>query len=384
MKESMKKNYLLAPGPTPVFNKALAAMAQPIIHHRTPEFSELFQKTVENLKYLYQTESDVLILSSSGTGAMEASVVNTLSPGDKVIAVNSGKFGERWVKLCKTYGMKVFTIDVEWGKAVESSEIEKILESEKDIKAVFTTMSETSTGVKHDIEKIASIVSKHEETILVVDAITALGVMDLPVDKWGVDIVVSGSQKALMLPPGIATISVSQKAWKAVEKSTLPKFYFSLKAEKKAHDGNQTAFTPAVSLIIGLNESLKQVREEGLENLFARHKKFAEATREAMKELGLKLLAPKSPSDALTAAYVPDGVDGKKLVKHLSDRYSVTVAGGQDHLKGKIIRISHMGFVGEFDIIVGISALEMSLNDLGYPVKMGTGVKKAQERLCRN
>jgi len=379
----VKKNYLLAPGPTPVLDKALLAMSKPIIHHRTPEFSKLFAETLENLKYLYQTEGDVMLLSSSGTGAMEASVVNTLCEGDKVIAVNGGKFGERWKKLCTAYKMNVITIDVEWGKAVEPGKIQEIMEKEGDVRGVFTTMSETSTGTKNDIEAIAKIVSKYDDAILVVDAITGLGVMDLPVDKWGVDIVVSGSQKALMLPPGLATISVSQKAWKAVERSTLPKFYFDLKLERKAHSGNQTAFTPAVSLVIGLNESLKEIKKEGLSNLFARHKRFAEATREGMKGLGLKLLAPDSPSDALTAGYVPDGVDGKKLVKHLSDRYSVTVAGGQDHLKGKIIRIAHMGFVSEFDIITGISALEMSLKDLDYPVTLGAGVKKAQERLCR-
>jgi len=380
----MKKNYLLAPGPTPVFDKALFAMAKPIIHHRTPEFSELFAKTLENLKYLHQTEGDVILLSSSGTGAMEASVVNTLCEGDTVIAVNGGKFGERWKKLCTTYKMNVITIDVEWGKAVDPAKIQAIMEKEKNVRGVFTTMSETSTGVKNDIETIAKIVSKYDDCLLIVDAITALGVMDLPVDKWGVDIVVSGSQKALMLPPGLATMSISEKAWKAIERSDIPKFYLSLLAERKAHKGNQTAYTPAVSLIIGLNESLAHLREEGLENLFKRHRKLADATRAGFKGIGLKLLAPESPSDALTAAYVPDSVDGKKLVKHLSDRYSITVAGGQDHLKGKIIRISHMGFVGEFDVIVAISALEMSLKDLGYPVKLGAGVAKAQEQLCQN
>lgn len=377
----MMKRYLLAPGPTPVPPEVLLAMAQPMIHHRAPEFAELFGRVREDLKWLFQTANDVLILASSGTGGMEGAVANFLSPGDRALTVNGGKFGERWGKLCKTFGVQVTELKVEWGQAVDPKAVAEALKKDPSIKAVYVQASETSTGVAHDVRKIAEIVRSCEDTIVVVDAITALGVMDLKTDAWGLDVVITGSQKALMLPPGLAFVSVSDKAWRLAEKAKNGAFYFDFKKERQSQTKNQTAYTPAVSMILGLEQVLKMLKAEGLEAVFARQAKLAQATREGVEAAGLSLLAKDSPSNAVTAIRAPEGVDGQAIYKNLRVQYGITAAGGQDHLKGKIFRVSHMGYTDRFDVITALAAIEMTLKGLGHPVRLGSGVARAEELL---
>jgi aspartate aminotransferase-like enzyme len=379
----MLKKYLLAPGPTPVPPEVLLAMSRPILHHRAPEFAEVLGQVKEDLKWLFQTRNDVLTLVSTGTGGMEGSVTNFLSPGDKALFVNSGKFGERWGKICAAYGVKTEEIKVEWGYSVDPQLIKNALQKDPSIKAVFIQASETSTGVAHPTRDIAAIVKAHENTILVVDAITALGVFDLKVDAWGLDVVVTGSQKALMLPPGLAFVSVSEKAWKMADKAKNCKFYFNFKKERESLSKNQTAWTAASSLIVGLSEVLKLQKAEGLENIFARHHRLAEATRQGMIAAGLKLFAKGTPSDALTAVEAPAGFDGQAIYKNLRVTYGITAAGGQDQLKGKVFRIAHMGYADTFDTITAIAAVEMVLKGMGAPVNLGSGVAKAQEILLK-
>ena len=378
----MQKKYLLfAPGPSPIPPEVLLAMAEPIIHHRAPAYIKVLEEVREGLKYLFQTKNEVLIFASSGTGAMEGAVTNTLCAGDTALVIQSGKFGERWAQICNAYGVHAKVIHVEWGKAVDPELIKKALEVEPAIKAVFMQASETSTGVMHPVKEIADIVKNYENTILVVDAITGIGVFDLPADKWNLDIVVGGSQKAMMLPPGLAFAAVSDKALGFVEKSTLPKFYFNVKKELKGMKNNQSAYTPAVSLVVGLRDVLRQMREEGLENVFARTDRIARATRAAMKALGLQLFAPDAPSNALTAVMTPEGIDGQKVVKILREKHNITIAGGQDQAKGKIIRIAHFGYMDTYDIFTIVSAVEMVLKELGHEVELGKGVKAALEIL---
>jgi aspartate aminotransferase-like enzyme len=377
--ETMIKKQLFSPGPTPVPERVLLAMAGPVMHHRDPGYEVLFQEVRDGLKYVFQTKQEVLVLASSGTGAMEAAVCNTLSRGDEVLVVRGGKFGERWAEICEAYGVNVTALDVTWGQAVDPAAIKQALDAKPGIKAVLVQASETSTGVMHPIKEIADIVKQRAGTILIVDAISALGVSNLPMDQWGIDVLVSGSQKALMLPPGLAFIALSAKAWGFTEKANLPKFYFNLKEELAVAQKNQNQFTPAISLVVGLREALKMLKEEGLENVFKRHALLAQATREAVKALGLELFAPTAPSDGLTAVKAPEGVDGKKLKKNFEDQYGLVIAGGQSQLKGKIIRIAHIGYFQPLDIIQAISTLEMVLKGLGYPVKLGAGVKVAEE-----
>jgi aspartate aminotransferase-like enzyme len=374
----MKKTYLLTPGPTPLPPQVCEAMARPIIHHRTPQFQAVLKEATEGLKYVYQTKGDVFILASSGTGVMEAAVVSLLSPGDTALSIQGGKFGERWTEICQSYGINTELIDVEWGKAVTPGEIEKRLKTNPKIKAVFTTLCETSTGVVNDIAAIGKVV-KDTNAVLVVDAISGLGAIDLQTDNWFCDVAVSGSQKGLMLPPGLGFISVSQKAWKLAESAKCPRYYFDLKAAKKAIDKTDTPFTPAITLIIALCESLRMIKEDGLEKVFLRHAKMAEATRRAMKALGLELFAPTAASDVVTAVKVPQGIDGEKMVKTMRDTYGVTIAAGQAELKGKVFRIAHMGYIEESDIIVSIACLEKVLYQMGYKFELGQGVKTAEE-----
>ncbi|MCM8795661.1 MAG: alanine--glyoxylate aminotransferase family protein [Candidatus Omnitrophica bacterium] len=378
----MKKKYLLTPGPTPLPPEVCAAQAQPIIHHRTPQFQAILKEVSQGLKYVFQTENDVFILASSGTGAMEAAVANLLSAADTALTVEGGKFGQRWTEICQSYNINTEVLSVEWGRAVEPKKIEERLKANPKIKAVFTTLCETSTGVVNDIEAIGKIV-KDTPAVLVVDAISGLGAIDLKTDAWFCDVVVSGSQKGLMLPPGLGFISLSPKAWKLVESSRSPRYYFDLRKAKKAQDKTDTPFTPAINLIIALNESLKMIKEDGLANVFLRHKKMADATREAVKAIGLELFAPTAPSDVVTAIKVPKDIDGEKLVKTMRDTYGVTIAGGQAELKGKIFRIAHMGYIEEFDIILCISCLEKVLFQMGYKFQLGIGVRAAEEVFLR-
>ena len=375
----MIKKYLLAPGPTPVPESVLLAMAQPIFHHRTPQFEALFAETQKSLQALFKTTQDVLILASSGTGAMEAAVTNTTSPGDRVLVVNGGKFGERWGKIATTYGLTVTELKVEWGSAVDPAAIARALKEHPETRLVLMQGSETSTTVLHPVAEVAKI-TRELETLLVVDGITAVGVLDLPMDALGIDILLTGSQKALMLPPGLAFVALSERAWKVAAAATTPRFYFDLKRERDNQQKHTTAWTPAISLIFGLHEALRLILAEGLDNVFARHDRLARATRAGATALGLKLVAPSAPSPATTGIYLPDGVPGK-LVGYLRDKVGITFAGGQDQLKGKICRIAHLGYIGSFDIITALAALEMGIAAFGKPVEFGKGVGAAQKIL---
>lgn len=377
----MLKKYLLAPGPTPVPPEALLAMAMPIIHHRSPDFIPVLDSAKEGLKWLYQTKNDVLILCSTGTGGMVGTVNNFFNQSDPVLVVNGGNFGERWVKICKSYGLDVTEIQVPWGHTVKPAQVEEALKANPSIRGVFVQATETSTGVYHDIEAIAGIVRKYDNTILVVDAISALVAHDLRTDEWGIDVMIGGSQKGVMLPPGLAFVSVSEKAWSMAESSKLPKFYFNFRAERKKLKENQTNFTSPVTLIIGLNEAIKILRKEGLESSFARHELLARATREAVKSLGLTLFSKESPSNTVTAIDAPAGIDGQLIYKTLRETFGVTAAGGQGQAKGKIFRIAHLGYAGMFDVVTAVSAVEMTLARLGYKLKLGSGVGVAQEIL---
>ena len=375
----MKRNLLLTPGPTQVPPQLCEALGRPIIHHRTPQFQTYLKEAVEGLKYVLKTKNDVYLLASSGTGAMEASVCSLLSPGDKVIVADSGKFGERWIELCKAYGADVQVIKVPWGKSVLPADIKKLLDADKSIKAVFVTLCETSTGVTADIEGIGRVV-KETPAVLVVDAVSGVGVTDLQTDQWSVDVVASASHKGLMLPPVVAFVAVSPKAEALMQKSTAPKYYFDLKKYKKAAAQTDTPFTPAIGIVIALVESLKMVRETGIDHLLKKYERLAKGTRAAAQALGLSLLAdPSCISNAVTAMTLPAGVDGEKLAKIMRDTHGISVAGGQDQLKGKIIRIAHMGVIDEYDILTGISCLEKVLKEMGYSFTLGAGVAAAQK-----
>lgn len=375
----MKKFRLLAPGPTPVPPEVLLAMAQPVLHHRTPEFEALFAQARRGLQWLFQTRREVLILAASGTGAMEGAVVNACSPGDRVLVIRGGKFGERWAEICQAYGLTVIPVEVPYGKAVDPLDVAAALRKEPGIAAVFATHSETSTGVLHDLEAIAAIV-RQTPALLVVDAITSLGVVDLPTDAWGVDVVVAGSQKAMMLPPGLAFACLSDLAWAAAERARLPRYYFNFLVERKIQAKHQTAWTPAISLIAGLKVALDLLQAEGLPAIFARHERLARATRAAVTALGLELFAER-PSPAVTAVKVPEGVDGGAIVRVLRDTHGISIAGGQGSMKGKIFRIATLGYADAYDVLTGIAALEFTLAELGYPVRLGDGLRAAQNVL---
>jgi aspartate aminotransferase-like enzyme len=375
----MIKQYLLAPGPTPIPNEVALAMAETMIHHRTPQFGKIFLEAREGLKEIFGTKNDVLVLASSGTGAMEAAVSNLFSPGGKVLVVNGGKFGERWLEITKAFGLQPIDLKVEWGKPVKLEAIEQSLKAHPDIQAVLVQASETSTTTWHPVEKIAKLTKNGP--LLIVDGVTAVGVKRVAMDEWGVDALVTGSQKAMMLPPGLGFIALSERAWARTAKAKLPRFYFNLALERKNQQKGSAAFTPAVSLIFGLRASLELMRKEGLERVYARHDRMGRATRAAATALGLKLLAPESPSPAATGIWMPEGLNADKLLDYFRDRMQITFAEGQDQLRGKAIRIAHVGYMGAFDVLVAIGALEMGLKKFGAPVEFGQGVAAAQEVL---
>ncbi|WP_041082286.1 pyridoxal-phosphate-dependent aminotransferase family protein [Thermotoga profunda] len=371
----LRKNYIMAPGPTPVPIDILLAGAKETIHHRTPQFLEIIEKTLEEAKYLFQTSNRVYVFVSSGTGAMEAAVTNLVNPGEKAIVVVSGKFGERWKEICQAFGIDVVEIALEWGEAVTPEQIEKAMKENPDAKVIFTTHSETSTGTVMDLKAIAEL-TRNTDRVLVTDEVSGLLAEPLKMDEWGVDVVVSGSQKGIMMPPGLGFITLSKKAWALVEQNKCPKYYYDLRYYDKNYPDNP--WTPAVNMIYMLNQSVKMLKEEGIENIWNRHRVLGEATRAAVKALGLELFS-KRPGNVCTAVTVPAGVDGKKITKIMRDKYGVTIAGGQEHLANKIFRIAHLGYVSLFDSITAISALEFTLHELGYPVKFGEGVKAAME-----
>jgi len=376
----VQKRYLLAPGPTAIPPEVLLKMAEPMIHHRNPLFETVVEEVRENLKYLFGTKNEVLIFTSSGTGAMEGAITNMLSPGDKAICIRSGKFGERWTNICQAYSVETINIDIPWGDNLDPADVEKTLKANNDIRAVYMQATDTSTGARFPVKEIAAIVKNYSNTLMVVDGITGVGIFELPMDAWNIDILIGGSQKALMLPPGLAFAGVSEKAWGFNKTSKIPKFYFNWAKELINLQKNQTNFTPAISLIIGLRESLRIIKEEGLDNLYKRIDILAHATREAAKAMGLKIFA-KNPSPAVTAICAPEGIDGQAIYKTLWKKYGVTGAGGQGQLKGKAFRIATLGYADKYDVITAISALEFTLRDLGYKFRMGSGVTKALDCL---
>ena len=372
----MKKHFLLTPGPTPIPPEVSAKEGLPVLHHRTSEFGAIFQEVIENLKYAFQTKNDVFLIAGSGTGAMESAVANLLSPGETALVASSGVFGDRFIKIMEAYGIQAIPLREPDGQVVVPAKIEEALKKNPGIKAVFATHTETSTGVVNDIEAIGKIVAK-TAAVLVVDAVSGLVGQELRTDAWKIDVACTGSQKGLMTAPGLGMVSVSAKAWPLVEASKSPRFYFDWRKMKKSVAEKQTPFTPPVTVIAAQAEALRQIKQEGLENIFARHAWLANATRQAAKALGLKLFA-QVPCNVLTAMVVPDGIDGKAIVKRMREEYGVSIAGGQGALVGKIIRLAHMGYMERFDVLVGIAALEMMLYELGYKVELGKGVAAAE------
>jgi len=372
------KTRLFSPGPVMVPEKVLLKMAEPVFHHRTPQYESLFAEVNGKLRKFFMTEGDVFTLASSGTGAMETAVVNVLAKGDKAITVRGGKFGERWDEICTAYGIDTVPIDIEWGYAVTADQIKKALDENPGVKAVFTTQSETSTGILTDLEAIGKV-TREADVALITDAVSGLGAHELRPDDWGVDIVVSGSQKTIMLPPGLGFISVSKDSWKWIERSDLPKYYWDLKKYKKSLDKDQNPFTPPVTLLVGLNEALDILLGAGLENLWKKSAAMAEAMRAGVKAIGLDIF-PKDYSNVLTAICVPESVDGGALVKALK-KNGIFPAGGQAQLKGKIVRIAHIGNLDEYDVLTALSGLELSLKEVGYTFTPGESVKAAQQIL---
>ena len=371
------KRLLMTPGPTPVAPETQLAMAQPIIHHRAPAFMDILAKVREDLKYLFQTEQEVLMFAATGTGAMEGAVTNTLSPGDTALVAEAGKFGERWGELCRVYGINVDLIKIEWGQAVDPQEVARRLDANPATKAVFVQANETSTGVQQPVKELAAVTKTRPGVILVVDAISALGGYLLPMDEWGIDVLVAGSQKAMMLPPGMAFAALSPKAWEFAKTSKCPKYYFDFAKQLKSQQKNQTAYTSAVTLTLGLQQVMGWIRERGLEKIFAQNKKLSAAAKAAVKAMGMELYSKQYPSDVLTAVLAPAGIDGQKVVAKMREK-GIWIAGGQAEAKGKIFRIAHMGFIDEQDLLATIGALEIVLNDLGYKVELGVGLKAAQ------
>jgi aspartate aminotransferase-like enzyme len=357
----------------------LLALAKPIIHHRTPDFSAILMEAVAGLKRIFETDNDLLVVAGSGTGVMESSVANCFCAGDTVIVARNGKFGERMKQISEVYGLSVVDLEYEWNQVCDPTDIENALAEHPDARGVIVTQSETSSGVLNDVATIGGIVSRYEDCVLIVDSITGIGAVPCKTDEWGLDVVMTGSQKGLMLPPGLAAVSVSEKAWAAYERSTLPKFYFDWGKYRKSLEKDTTPFTPAVSLIIGLNEAVKMMLDEGVHEMIARHSRLAAATRAGVQALGLELFAPpEGRGSAVTPVWVPEGIDGGAVVKTMKERYGVTIAGGQEQYKGRIFRIGHLGYFGAFDIITTLAALEMTLAELGYEFERGAGMSAAE------
>ncbi len=371
---------LMIPGPTPVPEAALLALAKHPIGHRTSEFSNLLAEVTQNLKWLHQTESDVLMLTTSGTGAVEAGIINFLSPGDRVLIGCNGKFGDRWAEVAQAYSLQVEKITAEWGQPLDPQLFQEKLEAdtEKQIKAVIITHSETSTGVLNDLETINRYVKQHGEALMIVDAVTSLGAVNLPMDTWGLDVVASGSQKGYMIPPGLGFVAVSPKAWEAYKTAKLPRYYLDLGKYRKATAKNTTPFTPPVNLIVALHATLRMMQAEGLESIFTRHQRLMNATRAAIKGLNLPLLTADSCASHAITAVAPSSVEAEQIRAIMKKQFDIALAGGQDHLKGKIFRIGHLGFVSERDILSAIASLEVALRELGYEgFTPGSGVAAA-------
>ncbi len=384
------KQYLMTAGPTPLPPAVSQVMAEPMVYHRAPVFIEVYARVLERLKRVYQTENEVLTFAASGSGAMESAVANLIAPGDVALVASCGKFGERWAELCDAYGVETVHLETEWGEKIDPARVDEALAGAGGrAKALFTTQSETSTGVVNDIQTLTEVAHAHG-AVIGVDAVSGLGVVDLPTDEWGADVVVSGSQKALMCPPGLAFASVSDRALSLAEGARARgahSYYFDWGKTRKGQlkDPPDSPFTPAVTLFRALDVALGLIERETLERVFERHALLGRAAREAVKGLGLELFGPEDENaNVVTAVRVPDGIDGARIPKTMRDTYGVTIAGGQGHIKGKIIRIAHCGYYGAFDILSTFAALEMTLDQLGADVTFGAGVARAQEVFARS
>jgi len=374
----IRKQRLLTPGPTPLYPPALHAMMASDIHHRTEDFRKVYRSCLADLKEVMGTSNDVLMFAASGTGAMDATVSNLFSKGDKVIICVAGKFGERWADIAKAYGLDATVITMPYGQAVRPEQVQAALDADPAVKGVFLQASETSTGAAHDVHKIADAVRK-TNAILVVDAITGLGTMPLDIDAWGLDVVIGGSQKAFMIPPGLAFLSISPKAWKLAETATLPHYYFNFKKEKKSGDAGESSWTPSTALILALGEALKYVKQIGMAHLIANAEMLAKATRAAAEALGLELFSAASPGSSVTAIKPPAGMDSGVIVKDFRTRFGAVIANGQGTMKGQIFRIAHLGYFDFADLFAVIAGLEIILAANGHPVKYGSGVAAVQE-----
>jgi aspartate aminotransferase-like enzyme len=373
----IRKQRLLTPGPTPLYPKALHAMMGSDIHHRTEDFRNIYRAVLADLKEVMGTSNDVLTLVASGTGAMEASASNFFSRGDKVVVCSAGKFGERWAEIAKAYGLDATVLTAEYGDAVSAQAVADALAREKNVRGVFVQASETSTGAAHDVKGMADAIRK-TDALFVVDAITGLGTQTLEIDKWGIDVVVGGSQKSFMIPPGLAFMAISEKAWSRADSSDLPKYYFNLKKEKKNAASGESSWTPATSLLLALGESLKYIKSIGMDKLIENAQLLARATREAAGELGLELFAPNSPSGSVTAIRAPKGMDSGVIVKEFRSRFGSIIANGQGSMKGQIFRIAHLGYFDFSDLFAMVAQLELILAANNLPVKFGSGVAAVQ------
>lgn len=373
----MHKRYLMAPGPTPVPEKARLVMARQLIHHRGDGFKEVMAEVRGGLKWLFETTSEVLTLTCSGTGAFEAAMINFTSPGDTIVSVGGGKFGERWADVGRAYGMNVVDVTLEWGEYLRPSQLQKVLEEHADVAMVTLTASETSTGVLHPVEELAAVVNASSNALFAVDGITAVGVHEMPMDDWGIDVLVAGSQKAFGIPPGLGFVAAGQRAWERVDDDGHGRYYFDLTRELKRQKDNQTAFTPAISVVLALREVLEMMQSEGRDALRRRHRINAEATRAGVEALGFDLLAARM-SDAVTAALTPAGVSGPEVVETILADHGITIAGGQKHLKDDLIRVGHIGFFEASDIRMVLGALEDVMRQLGNDVEPGVAVAAAQ------
>lgn len=369
----IKKQRLLTPGPTPLYPPALRAMMASDIHHRTEDFRNIYKSVLADLKEVMGGSGDVLLFAASGTGAMEASVSNLFSRGDKVIVCSAGKFGERWAEITKAFGLEANVLKAEYGDVVLPERVEAALAAAPDTKGVFVQASETSTGAAHDVRAMGRAIGK-TPALFIVDAITGLGTMPLDIDGWGLDVVIGGSQKAFMVPPGVAFLSISQKAWKQSESATLPHYYFDFKKEKKNGANGESSWTPSTALILALGEALRYVKEVGMANLIENAQLLARATRAAAKELGLELFAAGSPGSSVTAVKAPRGLDSSVIVKEFRKRFGAIIANGQGSMKGQIFRIAHLGYFDFADLFGVIAGLEIILHANGHPVKFGSGV----------
>lgn len=378
------KLTLMIPGPTPVPETVLKAMGRHPIGHRSGEFQAVVQRTTEQLRWLHQTSGDVLVITGSGTAAMEAGIINTLSRGDRVLCGDNGKFGERWVKVARAYGLNVEVIKADWGQPLDPEAFRNALEADtqKEIRAVILTHSETSTGVINDLEAISAYVKAHGKALTIADCVTSLGASNVPMDAWGLDVVASGSQKGYMMPPGLSFVAMSERAWQAYERSDLPKFYLDLGPYRKTAAKHSNPFTPAVNLYFALEAALEMMQAEGLEAIFARHARHRAAAQAGMKAIGLRLYAAEGHGSPAITAVAPEGLDAEQLRKAVKDRFDILLAGGQDHLKGQVFRIGHLGFVCDRDVLTAVSAIEATLHGLGlHKGSMGAGVAAAAEAL---